>query len=44
MSIALLKIDLVLKNLATPARRLEPEALAGSVPTNIGQSVEALSV
>ena len=32
------------KNLATPARRFEPKALAGSVPTNIGQSVEALSV
>ena len=32
------------KSLATPDRRLEPQALAGSVPTNIGQSVEALSV
>jgi len=32
------------KDLATPLRRFEPEALEGSVPTNIGQSVEALSV
>ncbi len=32
------------KDLATPLRRFEPQALAGSVPTNIGQSVEALSV
>jgi len=32
------------KNLTTPARRFAPEALAESVPTNIGQSVEALSV
>jgi ATP-dependent Clp protease ATP-binding subunit ClpA len=32
------------KSLATPLRRFEPQALAGSVLTNIGQSVEALSV
>jgi len=32
------------KDLATPLRRFEPQALAGSVPTNIGLSVEALSV
>jgi len=44
MSIALLKIDLVLKNLATPARRLEPQVLAGSVPTNTVEFIEALAV
>ncbi len=32
------------KNLATPARRLEPEALAGSVPTNTVEFIEALAV
>jgi ATP-dependent Clp protease ATP-binding subunit ClpA len=32
------------KDLATPLRRFEPEALEGSVPMNIGQSVEALAV
>jgi ATP-dependent Clp protease ATP-binding subunit ClpA len=32
------------KDLATPLRRFEPQALEGSVPTNIGQSVEALAV
>jgi ATP-dependent Clp protease ATP-binding subunit ClpA len=32
------------KDLATPLRRFEPEALEGSVPTNIAQSVEALAV
>ena len=32
------------KDLVTPLRRFEPEALEGSVPMNIGQSVEALAV
>ena len=32
------------KNLAIPARRLEPEAFAGTVPTNIGRVIEVLSV
>ena len=32
------------KSLATPARRLEPEALAGSVPTNTAEFIEALAV
>ena len=32
------------KNLVTPLRRLEPEVIAGSVPTNIGESVEALAI
>jgi hypothetical protein len=32
------------KNLVTPLRRLEPEVIAASVPTNIGESVEVLAV
>ena len=33
------------KSLSTPARRLEPEALAGSVPTtNTAEFIEALAV
>jgi len=32
------------KNLATPARRLEPQVLAGSVPTNTVEFIEALAV
>ncbi len=31
------------KNLVTPLRRLEPEVIAASVPTNIGESVEVLA-
>jgi ATP-dependent Clp protease ATP-binding subunit ClpA len=32
------------KDLATPLRSFEPQALAGSVPTNIGEFIEALAV
>ena len=32
------------KNPVTPFRRLEPEVIAASVPTNIGESVEMLAV
>ncbi len=32
------------KDLATRARRLEPEAFAGTVPTNIGKFIEVLAV
>jgi hypothetical protein len=31
------------KDLATRARRLEPEAFAGTVPTNIGKFIEVLA-
>jgi len=32
------------KDLVTPLRRLEPQVIAASVPTNIGESVEVFAV